>query len=81
MKAALRIAKSDNAASFERPFDEQVRLYYFTFREAVSLLKCADYRLTRLLGKDRYGEVDCNGAWMIPPDQIPHLRRNIWRFL
>jgi hypothetical protein len=81
MKAALRIAKSDNAASFERPFDEQVRLYYFTFREAASLLRCADYRLNRLLGKNRYSEVKRNGVWMIPPDQIPHLRQNIWRYL
>jgi hypothetical protein len=81
MKAALRIAKSDNAASFERPFDEQVRLYYFTFSESVSLLKCSSWRLNSLLDKNRYGEVKRNGIWMIPPDRIQCLREDIWRHL
>ena len=76
MKSAL--AKNGNA-EFERSFEEQVRLYYFTFDEAVSLLKCCETDLRKLLGRDRYGEIKINGRWMIPPNQIRLIRGNMWR--
>ena len=66
-----------NAEWPERPFEKQVRLYYFTFDEAVSLLKCRETDLRKLLGRDRYGEIKINGQWMIPPHMIQRLRKII----
>jgi len=78
MKPALRVAMDSNAKWPERPFKEQVRLYYFTFSEAVSLLKCSTWRLSSLLGNGRYGAVKQNDTWMIPPDKIQLLREAMW---
>jgi len=76
MKTALA---KEGVGEFERSFEEQVRLYYFTFEGAVSLLKCCETDLRKLLGRDRYGEIKINGCWMIPPNQIRLIRGNMWR--
>ena len=77
MKPALQIAMDNVTAWPERSFDEKVRLYYFTFSEAVSLLKSSNWRLTSMLGNGRYGEVKRNETWMIPPDMIERLHEDM----
>ena len=62
-----------------RPLEEQIQLYYFTFAETVSLLKCTETDLRQLLGRGRYGEIKRHGHWMIPPDQVWRLRDNLSR--
>lgn len=68
---------SDLADRFHKPSEKQIRLYYFTFSEAVELLQSSDWRLRQALRKKRYGQVRRNGTWMIPPDQIEPLRSSL----
>ena len=75
MKAALQLAT-------EGPSQREIELYYFTFEEALDLLKCGASELRACLGKRfglwQFGVVHWHGQWFVPPDSIPLLREHIW---
>jgi hypothetical protein len=71
MKPALQLAT-------EGPSQREVELYYFTFEEALDMLKCGKSELRKRLDNEDFGALCQHGKWLIPPAGISMLRKRLW---
>ena len=71
MKPALQLAT-------EGPGQREIELYYFTFKEALDMLRCGESELRARIRKPQFGAIHWHGKWYVPPGSIPLLREHLW---